>query len=48
MKICRFEAGGDTFAGVLEDDRVTVFENNRRKNESYALADIKLVEPLHM
>jgi 2-keto-4-pentenoate hydratase/2-oxohepta-3-ene-1,7-dioic acid hydratase in catechol pathway len=47
MKICRFEVGGDTFAGVLEDDRVTVFENNRRKNESYALADVKLVAPVN-
>lgn len=47
MKICRFELGGETFAGVLEADRVTVFENNRRKNESYPLSDVKLVSPVN-
>ena len=47
MKICRFNVNGETFAGVIEGDRVTVFENNRRKNESYPLSDVKLVAPVN-
>jgi len=47
MKICRFSIKGETFAGVLEDDHVTLFENNRRKDESYSLSDVKLVAPVN-
>ena len=35
------------FHGVLEDDHVTLFENNRRKDESYSLSDVKLVAPVN-
>jgi 2-keto-4-pentenoate hydratase/2-oxohepta-3-ene-1,7-dioic acid hydratase in catechol pathway len=47
MKICRFNVNGEAFAGVIDDDRVTVFENNRRKDASYPLTDIKLVSPVN-
>jgi 2-keto-4-pentenoate hydratase/2-oxohepta-3-ene-1,7-dioic acid hydratase in catechol pathway len=47
MKICRFSIKGETFAGVIEEDRITLFENNRRRNESYPLSDVKLVAPVN-
>jgi 2-keto-4-pentenoate hydratase/2-oxohepta-3-ene-1,7-dioic acid hydratase in catechol pathway len=47
MKICRFSVNGESFNGVLENDRVTIFENNRRRDESYPLSDIKLLAPVN-
>ena len=47
MKICRFNFNGETFAGVIEEDSVTLFENNRRKNESFPLSDVKLTAPVN-
>ena len=47
MKICRFNFNGETFAGVIEEDSVTLFENNRRKNESFPLSDVKLSAPVN-
>jgi 2-keto-4-pentenoate hydratase/2-oxohepta-3-ene-1,7-dioic acid hydratase in catechol pathway len=47
MKICRFSINGESFNGVLEDDRVTIFENNRRRDESYPLSDVKLLAPVN-
>ena len=47
MKICRFSVNGERFNGVLENDRVTIFENNRRRDESYLLSDIKLLAPVN-
>jgi 2-keto-4-pentenoate hydratase/2-oxohepta-3-ene-1,7-dioic acid hydratase in catechol pathway len=47
MKICRFSVDGEAFAGVIDADRVTVFENNRRYNESYSLADVSLLAPVN-
>src|SRR5215471_12125303 len=46
MKICRFIINGVTLTGVIEEDRVVLFENNRRKDESYPLSDVKLVAPV--
>jgi 2-keto-4-pentenoate hydratase/2-oxohepta-3-ene-1,7-dioic acid hydratase in catechol pathway len=46
MKICRFRTNDEVFSGVIDDDHVTVFENNERRNESYALADIELATPV--
>jgi 2-keto-4-pentenoate hydratase/2-oxohepta-3-ene-1,7-dioic acid hydratase in catechol pathway len=47
MKICRFSINRETFNGVLENDRVTIFENNRRRDESYPLSDVKLLAPVN-
>ena len=47
MKICRFSINREIFNGVLENDRVTIFENNRRRDESYPLSDVKLLAPIN-
>jgi 2-keto-4-pentenoate hydratase/2-oxohepta-3-ene-1,7-dioic acid hydratase in catechol pathway len=46
MKICRFQFGEKTSSGVLDGDRVVVFENNRKQDESYLLSDVKLLAPV--
>lgn len=46
MKICRFNIRDENCTGVIEGDRVTVFENNRRRDESYPLADVRLLAPV--
>src|SRR5215475_4190279 len=46
MKICRFQYKDLVSSGVLDGDRVIVFENNRKKDESYALSDVKLLAPV--
>lgn len=46
MKICRFQHDDLVSAGVLDGDRVIVFENNRKKDESYALSDVKFLPPV--
>lgn len=46
MKICRFQFGDIISAGVIEDDRVVVFENNRRKDQSFSLSDVNLLPPV--
>ena len=46
MKICRFQFEDKISSGVLDGDRVIVFENNRKQDESYSLSDVKLVAPV--
>jgi len=46
MKICRFSINKKIFTGIVESDRVTIFENNRRQNESYPLADVSFLAPV--
>jgi 2-keto-4-pentenoate hydratase/2-oxohepta-3-ene-1,7-dioic acid hydratase in catechol pathway len=46
MKICRFQFGDKISSGVLDGDRVIIFENNRKQDESYSLSDVKLLAPV--
>ena len=46
MKICRFQFGDKISSGVIDGDRVVVFENNRRQDESYLVADVKILPPV--
>src|SRR3982751_1043746 len=46
MKICRFRIGKDVSMGVVEDDGVTVFEDNQRQDKTFSLSDVKLLAPV--
>jgi len=46
MKICKFQYGDIVSAGVIEGDAVIVFENNRRRDQTFSLSDVKLVPPV--
>ena len=46
MKICRFQFGDEISPGLIEGDRVVVFENNRKQDESYLLSDVKMLAPV--
>jgi len=46
MKICRFQIKDEINSGVVDGDRVVVFENNRKKDESYSLSDVTLLAPV--
>lgn len=46
MKICRFQINDDAFTGAIEEERVAVFENNRKKDRSYPLSDVKFLAPV--
>ena len=45
MKICKFQYGDIVSAGVIEGDAVIVFENNRRRDQTFSLSDVKLLPP---
>ena len=47
MKITRFKYNDEVFTGVLEGDRVTIFENNARKDEAFPLVDVELFPPVN-
>ena len=47
MKISRFQIKDEIFTGVVEGERVTVFENNDRKNRSYIMADLRPLAPVN-
>ena len=46
MKICKFQYGDIVSAGVIEGDAVIVFENNRRRDQTFSLSDVKLLPPV--
>src|SRR4051812_24511934 len=47
MKICRFKIKDETYSGVIEGESVSIFENNKRKNETHPLSDVKLLSPVN-
>jgi len=46
MKICKFQYSDIVSAGVIEGDAVIVFENNRRRDQTFSLSDVKLLPPV--
>ena len=46
MKICKFQYGDIVSAGVIEGDAVIVFENDRRRDQTFSLSDVKLLPPV--
>lgn len=46
MKICRFEVQGEIKTGVVEGDRVFIYENYQKQNSSFPISDIKLLPPV--
>ncbi|MFN6963386.1 MAG: fumarylacetoacetate hydrolase family protein [Pyrinomonadaceae bacterium] len=46
MKICRFEFEGRIESGVVEGERVFLFRDNRRQDESFAIEEISLKPPV--
>jgi 2-keto-4-pentenoate hydratase/2-oxohepta-3-ene-1,7-dioic acid hydratase in catechol pathway len=46
MKICRFQYKNVASSGTIEGDQVVVFEGGVKQNESYAVADVKLLAPV--
>ena len=45
MKICRFSHNNQIYNGVLENDNVFIFENNKKTSQSFNLSEIKLLPP---
>ena len=45
MKICRFLLEGEPKTGVLVDERVFLFEDEPRSDQSFDLSEIKLLAP---
>jgi 2-keto-4-pentenoate hydratase/2-oxohepta-3-ene-1,7-dioic acid hydratase in catechol pathway len=46
MKICRFRIGKEVSMAVVEDDGVTVFEDNQPQDKTFSLSDVKLLAPV--
>jgi 2-keto-4-pentenoate hydratase/2-oxohepta-3-ene-1,7-dioic acid hydratase in catechol pathway len=46
MRICRFRIGTETFAGTINGDGVTIFENSERRDETYSLVDVTILPPV--
>jgi len=46
MKICKFQYGDIVSAGVIEGDAVIVFENDRRRDQTFSLSDVRLLPPV--
>lgn len=46
MRICRFEVQGEIKTGVVEGDRVFIYENYQKQNSSFPISDIKLLPPV--
>jgi len=47
MKICRFEFSGVVQNGVMEEDRVFVFQDHQRQEKSYSLVEVTLLPPVN-
>ncbi len=45
MKKCRFSHNNQIYNGVLENDNVFIFENNKKTSQSFNLSEIKLLPP---
>ncbi len=45
MKICRFEFNNQIKTGIIEDEKVSVFENNQKSSQSYSLSEVELLPP---
>jgi 2-keto-4-pentenoate hydratase/2-oxohepta-3-ene-1,7-dioic acid hydratase in catechol pathway len=46
MRICRFEVQGETKTGVIEGDRVFIYESHQKQNSSFPVSDINLLPPV--
>lgn len=46
MKICRFTSEDSVHTGVIQDDRVFLFEDQPRSDVYFELADVKLLPPV--
>lgn len=46
MKICRFQIKDETFTGVVDGERVSIFENNDPKDRTYLLSDVRILAPV--
>ena len=45
MKICRFRYADQINSGVLENEKVFLFENHQKTSQSFDLSEIKLLPP---
>ena len=45
MKICRFKFDNQTHTGVIENEKVFLFENERKSSHSFDLPEIELILP---
>jgi 2-keto-4-pentenoate hydratase/2-oxohepta-3-ene-1,7-dioic acid hydratase in catechol pathway len=46
MKICRFMVGEETHTGVLQGDRIFLFENEPRSDVSFGIEEVKFLPPV--
>ena len=46
MKFCRFIVENQTKTGVIENEKIFLFENNQKSAESFYLKEIKLLAPV--
>jgi 2-keto-4-pentenoate hydratase/2-oxohepta-3-ene-1,7-dioic acid hydratase in catechol pathway len=46
MKICRFEYREEIYKGILEEEKVYLFENDQKSLESIDISEIKLLPPV--